>query len=147
MTALHDLTDTELRRVIAERLGITVVGVSMDDDDYGLGLYDWTFTRSGDYLAGVFADTEDEAWLRAWEPSPDCGDTPLPDWPGDAGVALTACMDVARERRWGLHCTSDAVSFLQPWGAAFRLRHTVLEYSDLPRALAELLAAALEMQP
>ena len=153
MTHIHDLTDEQLRRVIAERLGITVVGVSMDDDNYGLGLYDWTFTRGGDYLAGVFADTEDEAWLRAWEPSPDCEHTPLPDWPGDERAALRACMDVARERDMVLrmyHVFSADGEFMiaaELYEDEERSEEYPAYAPTLARALAELLAAALEPQP
>ena len=139
MTALHDLTGEQLRRRIAERLGYAVIPWK--------GAY--TIAYQGIPNDLYLGSGPDDAWGLACE-----GLYPLiPDWPTDEGAALTACMDVARERDMmlrmypALNADGDAMIAAELYEDEERGEEYAACTPTLARALAELLAAALEVQP
>lgn len=89
------MTNNELRRAIAEALGYVVIPPSPDNaigvGDYGI----WEFRQRNEWRGCVLHQPgideitcEEDAWRAAWIPGPECGETVLPDWPGDLNTAL-----------------------------------------------------------
>jgi len=130
MTApTHTLTDIELQRRIGELSG-------------------WKDIEPDSYWYEDYFDTREVRCLFGVSPNHG-GRVPLPRWPTDEGAALRACMDVARERGYKLEIWPDRENVI-----AARFERLTLgssrgyaEAPTLARALAELLAAALEPQP
>lgn len=146
MSDYSAMTDDELRRAIAERLGHQVILETVTVEWFDAPLAAWWLVLSGGPRCWLAGPSRYKTVSGAWNEAIDR----LPNWPVDAGAALQACMKLAREQIDYLLIEPNGHD---TWGASMgplglegvRTSFEVLHCPTEARALAELLAAALEV--
>ena len=127
-----------LNRAIAEALKLRVVINDDDPPGYPGAEKHYDFLDTANRVIGtVFAHSGDGAWHGAWEPSQDCGDTPLPDWSRDMRAALKLCVEVGCvPHGWYLELSFDELG----WQAAFEFVKDLDRIQENGNTAAEALA-------
>jgi enamine deaminase RidA (YjgF/YER057c/UK114 family) len=126
-----------LRAGIAEALKVRVVINDDDPPGYAGAKNHYDFLDAANRVIGtVFAHSEDGAWHGAWEPSQDCGDTPLPDWARDVKAALNLCVEIGCLHDWRLELSFDELG----WQAAFEFVKDLDRIQETGNTAAEALA-------
>jgi hypothetical protein len=124
MTDYEQMTDTELQRVIAERLGWTC-----KTESHGSRTVHKLYTPAGHYMVQVWTQGGSSVWSNLVEY--------LPNWPQDANTALELL-----NKFMTLSITIEWNSILAKWSCRILLAHRLLPIDAKSTTLARAISIA-----